>query len=60
MGQIAVHYKLDMKAVCDFYRLSLEDEAAKHSNNIEYHELDDDSSVSIGQFDDQHPNKIQS
>ena len=44
-----------MKVSCDVKRLSMEDEAMNDSKRIEDHESDDDSFVSIGQVNDQHP-----
>lgn len=49
-----------MQATFVVKRLSMEVEVVKYSNIVEDHESDDDSSVSIGQVNDQHPENMQS
>lgn len=53
-------YEVDMQVACDVKRLSMEYEVVKYSKSFEDHESVDDSFVSIGQFDDQHPENMKS
>jgi len=52
-------YEVDMQVACEVKRISLEDDAVKDLKSIEYHETNDDSSVSRGQINDQHAEEMQ-